>query len=106
MAGLGRAPSWPDPARYDKCHTHCDVLVVGGGPAGLAAALVAGRSGARGILADSDPGFGGALLRRPYRIGDGGGRTWAAARDAARMWLREGRLSAAPLATRHSERNC
>jgi NADPH-dependent 2,4-dienoyl-CoA reductase/sulfur reductase-like enzyme len=54
MAGLGRAPALPDPARYDKRHTHCDVLVVGGGPAGLAAALAAGRSGARVILADSD----------------------------------------------------
>ena len=36
MAGLGRAPELPDPSRYDKRHAHCDVLVVGGGPAGLA----------------------------------------------------------------------
>ena len=42
-AGLGTAPREPDPDRYDKMHAHCDVLVVGGGPAGLAAALVAGR---------------------------------------------------------------
>ena len=77
MAGLGRAPSSPDSARYDKCHTHCDVLVVGGGPSGLAAALAAGTSGARVILADSDWVFGGALLRRSYRIGDGDGRSWA-----------------------------
>ncbi|HLY47004.1 MAG TPA: sarcosine oxidase subunit alpha family protein [Stellaceae bacterium] len=77
MAGLGRAPALPDPARYDKRHAHCDVLVVGGGPAGLAAALAAGRTGARVILADSDTLFGGALLRRAYRIGDQGGAAWA-----------------------------
>ena len=64
MAGLGRAPDAPDPSRYDKTHTHCDVLVVGGGPAGLAAALAAGRSGARVILADADTEFGGSLLSR------------------------------------------
>src|SRR5438132_1575481 len=79
MAGLGRAPALPDPSRYDKCHIHCDVLVVGAGPAGLAAALAAGRSGARVILADSEPLFGGALLRRSYRVGDGEGTAWAAA---------------------------
>ncbi|MDP6344064.1 MAG: 2Fe-2S iron-sulfur cluster-binding protein, partial [Alphaproteobacteria bacterium] len=36
MAGLGRAPAAADPDRYDHRHDHCDVLVVGGGPAGLA----------------------------------------------------------------------
>ncbi len=77
MAGLGRAPSSPDPARYDKRHEHCDVLVVGGGPAGLAAALAAGRRGARVILADSDTEFGGGLLRRPTRIGEADGMAWA-----------------------------
>ena len=41
-AGLGKAPTGPDPDRYDKANVHCDVLVVGGGPAGLAAALAAG----------------------------------------------------------------
>src|SRR5712691_4086439 len=75
MAGLGQAPTLPDPARYDKRHTHCDVLVVGGGPAGLAAALAAGSTGARIILADSDAMFGGTLRRRPHRIGDG--TVWA-----------------------------
>ncbi|MCP5151958.1 MAG: sarcosine oxidase subunit alpha family protein [Chromatiales bacterium] len=62
-AGLGRAPSeGPDPDVYDKMHVHCDVLVVGAGPAGLAAALAAGASGARVILADEQSEPGGSLL--------------------------------------------
>jgi len=61
-AGLGKAPTGPDPDRYEQMHAHCDVLVVGGGPAGLSAALVAGRTGARVILVDEQPELGGALL--------------------------------------------
>jgi sarcosine oxidase subunit alpha len=61
-AGLGKAPSEPDPDRYEHMHAHCDVLVVGAGPAGLMAALAAGRSGARVILADEQTEPGGALL--------------------------------------------
>ncbi len=63
-AGLGRAPSRPDPDRYEAVNRHCDVLVVGGGPAGLMAALTAGRSGARIILADETAELGGTLLSR------------------------------------------
>jgi sarcosine oxidase subunit alpha len=61
-AGLGRAPKQNDPDSYDFMNQHCDVLVVGGGAAGLAAALAAGRSGARVILADEQEEFGGHLL--------------------------------------------
>ncbi len=61
-AGMGLAPKHPDPDRYEAIHTHCDVLVVGGGPAGLAAALAAGRTGARVILADAQCEPGGDLL--------------------------------------------
>ena len=92
MAGLGDVPAPADPGHYDKCHAHCDVLVVGGGPAGLAAALAAGRSGARVILADSDQAFGGALLRRPCRIGDAAGTDWVRAAVAELASLPETRL--------------
>lgn len=61
-SGLGVAPAMRDPARYSKMDVHCDVLIVGAGPAGLAAALAAGRSGARVILAHEQNEFGGSLL--------------------------------------------
>jgi len=61
-AGFGRAPRERDPDQYDKVNQHCDVLIVGGGPAGLMAALVAAKSGARVIIADEQEEFGGQLL--------------------------------------------
>ena len=61
-AGLGRGAKLPDPDRYDRAHDFCDVLVVGGGPAGIAAALAAARAGAQTILVEDDPRLGGALL--------------------------------------------
>jgi sarcosine oxidase subunit alpha len=61
-AGLGTAPTGRDPDHCDKTFAHCDVLVVGAGPAGLAAALAAARNGARVILAEQDAAVGGALL--------------------------------------------
>lgn len=62
LSGQGRLATEPDPARYDAVHAHCDLLVVGAGPAGLAAAAAAARSGARVILADDQPELGGSLL--------------------------------------------
>lgn len=61
-AGLGDAPDTADADRYDRRNGHCDVLVVGAGAAGLAAALAAARAGARVTLVDQDREFGGALL--------------------------------------------
>jgi sarcosine oxidase subunit alpha len=66
LAGLGRVPdrdSW-QPVTESR-YGHCDVLIAGGGPAGLTAALVAGRTGARVILVDDGLTFGGRL------VGDG-----------------------------------
>ncbi|MCL6671490.1 sarcosine oxidase subunit alpha family protein [Streptomyces panaciradicis] len=62
LSGQGRLAATPDPARYDAVHDHCDLLIVGAGPAGLAAAAAAARSGARVILADDRPEPGGSLL--------------------------------------------
>ena len=61
-AGLGRASGQADPDQCEKAWAHCDVLVVGGGPAGLSAALAAGRAGARVILCEEDFVLGGRLL--------------------------------------------
>ncbi len=61
-AGLGRAPTMADPDRYAHRFAHCDVLVVGAGPAGIAAALAAADGGARVILCDETAEFGGSLL--------------------------------------------
>jgi sarcosine oxidase, subunit alpha len=63
MAGLGKAPTAPDPQRYTNRYAHCDVLIVGAGPAGLAAALAASQDKSkRVILADEGPEPGGTLL--------------------------------------------
>lgn len=60
---FGAAPAGPDPDRYANRHAHCEVLVVGAGPAGLAAALAASADGSkRVILADEQSEPGGSLL--------------------------------------------
>ena len=78
-AGFGRAPEGPDPDRYEHINAHCDVLVAGGGPAGLMAALAAAKSGARVILADEQSEFGGSLLASAASIGGVPAAEWVAA---------------------------
>jgi sarcosine oxidase subunit alpha len=76
-AGLGVAPREPDADRYVHRHAHCDVLVVGAGPAGLAAALAASADGQRVILADEQSEPGGALLHDMNSTIDGApAATW------------------------------
>ncbi len=67
-AGLGKAPELRDAERYDKCYAHCDVLVIGGGPAGLTAARAAALAGARVMLVDEQRELGGSLLSRRVEI--------------------------------------
>ncbi|WP_461168716.1 2Fe-2S iron-sulfur cluster-binding protein [Arthrobacter sp. Z1-15] len=62
LNGLGRLDPEDDRAEYDKKYVHTDVLVIGGGPAGLAAAREAVRTGARVMLLDDQPELGGSLL--------------------------------------------
>ena len=78
-AGLGRAPSGPDPDTYDKSYGHCDVLVIGAGPSGLAAAHAAGRTGARVLVVDERSEPGGRLLGTRQAIADAPAQEWVSA---------------------------
>ncbi|RCW43134.1 sarcosine oxidase subunit alpha [Halopolyspora algeriensis] len=68
LSGVGRVGPEADTAVYDKKYVHADVVVIGAGPAGIAAALSAGRSGARVVLVDEQRELGGALLDGTERI--------------------------------------
>ncbi|MEM7257401.1 MAG: FAD-dependent oxidoreductase, partial [Pseudomonadota bacterium] len=61
-AGLGVSPTEPDPDVYHSTYAHCDVLIIGAGPAGLAAASAAAASGARVMLVDEQSQPGGATI--------------------------------------------
>ncbi len=76
-AGLGVAPLKPDPDRYEHKYEHCDVLVVGSGPSGLASSLAAAKNGAKVILAEDKPRFGGSLLVDEVTIGNKKGKEWS-----------------------------
>jgi heterotetrameric sarcosine oxidase alpha subunit len=76
-AGLGRASVESDPDAYEKAHAFCDVLVIGSGPAGLSAALSAGRSGARVLLCEDDFVLGGRLNSDSRDIDGLAGSAWA-----------------------------
>ena len=77
MAGLGVSPKESDPDTYDKRFLHCDILIVGAGPAGLSAAKTAAASGARVILCDEDHMAGGSLLGEDVSIDNMPGHQWA-----------------------------
>ncbi|HEX6014514.1 MAG TPA: FAD-dependent oxidoreductase, partial [Geminicoccaceae bacterium] len=79
-AGLGRAGELPDPDRYEVRHAFCDVAVVGGGPAGIAAARAAVSAGARVALVEQDTELGGALLAETT---DSPAAAWVEAQVAA-----------------------
>ena len=76
-AGLGSLSGEHDPDCYDKGFLHCDLLVIGAGPSGLAAALAAGRSGARVIIADEDFLLGGRLNSERLVVNEEEGSLWA-----------------------------
>ncbi|MFK7869373.1 MAG: sarcosine oxidase subunit alpha family protein [Roseobacter sp.] len=78
-AGLGALSGRADADVYDKGFLHCDLLIIGAGPAGLMAALTAGRAGADVILADEDFRMGGRLNSETHAIDDGPCADWAAA---------------------------
>ncbi|MGB1360656.1 MAG: 2Fe-2S iron-sulfur cluster-binding protein, partial [Alphaproteobacteria bacterium] len=70
-AGLGKSTELPDPEQYARKTVYCDVLIAGGGPAGLVSALNAGKTGARVILMDEQNEMGGWGLTSPNMEIDG-----------------------------------
>ncbi|KGT72979.1 sarcosine oxidase subunit alpha [Bradyrhizobium japonicum] len=91
-AGLGRAAGLEDPDHYEKAFAFCDLLVIGGGPAGLSAALSAGRSGARVVICDEDFELGGRLLAERRAIDGRPALDWLADTLAELAGLSEVRI--------------
>ena len=77
-AGLGALSGENYEGRYDKAFAHCDILVIGSGPAGLMAALTAARGGADVILAEEDALMGGRLNSETHEVDGKPGHVWAA----------------------------
>ncbi len=69
-AGLGKAATERDPDTYEHMHIHADVVVVGGGLAGLVAAEAAATAGAKVLLCDENPVPGGIDDLTAGMIGD------------------------------------
>ncbi len=87
-AGMGKASTAPDSNSYERRYAHCDVLIVGAGPAGITAAQAAASSGAKVILVDEAPAPGGWLRRERLIINGLPGHQWA---DQALVELQERR---------------
>jgi len=81
-AGLGSLSGRHDEGHYEKAFAFCDLLVIGGGPTGLMAALTAARAGADVILADEDSRLGGRLISNGETIDGAPGLDWVAAAEA------------------------
>ena len=76
MSGLGKLPPADDPDQYIHHNVHCDVLIVGGGPAGLSAALAASDHALRVIVIEQDTLLGGSLLWSEASIDGEQGSVW------------------------------
>ncbi len=94
-----------DGARHDKAHLHCEVLVVGGGPAGLAAAVAAGETGARVVLVDEQPELGGDLLGSRVTLDDAPAIRWVASMRRRLAELPEVRVLTRTTAIGYYDRN-
>ena len=75
-AGFGVVTTNHDKERYEHKYEYCDLLVTGSGPSGLASAYAAAKNGARVILAEDKPRFGGSLLTSEVSIGNLSGKEW------------------------------
>ena len=75
-AGFGEASIKHDNERYEHKYEYCDLLITGSGPSGLASAYAAAKNGARVILAEDKPRFGGSLLTSDVNIGNQTGVEW------------------------------
>ncbi len=76
-AGFGVASTKHDNERYEHKYEYCDLLITGSGPSGLASAYSSAKNGARVILAEDKPRFGGSLLTSEVNIGNQNGKDWA-----------------------------
>ena len=76
ISGLGKLPTGDDPDRYVHHNVHCDVLIVGAGPAGLGAALTASEHGLRVVVTEQDSQLGGSLLWSEESIDGVQADTW------------------------------
>ena len=102
MAGLGKAPDGPDPDRYERMNAHCDVLIVGAGASGLAAAHSAGLRGSRVLLVDDGASPGGGLLNSRQ---DESGQQWLLDTTAALEAMANVRILTRTTVTGYYEHN-